>query len=299
MQGNHNYIVLTDSACDLPQTMQKENGIEILNFSIAVGDTAYFERQDFSPQEFYEILREQDQIPTTSQITVDRFLNKFKECDDAGCIQLLYISINGSGSKTHSNAKVARNLFYDKHDSSKMEIHIVDSHSYSMGYGWYVAEASQMLERGMDITEVVRWLEEVFAKVEIVLAAYSLKHMKKSGRISAAAAITGELLGIRPIISLNDGVSTVHKRVRGDHHVHPALIEHVETRRGNGFYMVGGTNEKDIAELAKLCQNRWGVKPAASFFLGSAVAANTGPDAIAIVFMGKPRVRRPAVQEEA
>lgn len=294
MAGIYNYALLTDSACDLPPELEKQHGIDILNFGIELNGKACFEREDFTPEEFYKILRTSNGIPKTSQITALRFLERFKRYDDAGCRHVLYISINGTGSATCGNATMAKALFREERPRSQMKIDIVDSHTYSMGYGWYVAAAARKLKNGAEMAGVVSWLKEEFNKVEIVLAAYSLGHMKKSGRISAAAAITGELLGIRPVIGLNGGASTVYKKVRGNPGVHPALAEQVEARRSSGFYMVGGTNTGDMALLAQFCKARWGRAPACTFFLGSAVAANTGPNAIAIVFTGQPK--RPALQ---
>ena len=289
MQKNRDFVVLTDSACDMPEVTRKYYGIEMLNFGIALNGKAYFESEDFTPQEFYDILRNYDNIPLTSQISMQRFLDKMMDIEDSGCRQLLYVSINSSGSGTYNNAMAARDQFYAAQPDSQMEIYIVDSHTYSMAYGWYVAMAVQKLCDGEDMPAVVAWLEDAFSRVEIVLAAYSLKHMKKSGRISAAAAITGDLLGIRPIISLNDGVSEVQNRVRGNQNIHPAMMEYIEEKRTSDFYIVGGTDEDDIVSLANQCEERWGVPPGGIFFLGSAVSSNTGPDAIAIVFTGKKR----------
>lgn len=283
------FVVLTDSACDIPEEIREENGIDILNFGIALNGQAYYEREDFTPQEFYQLLRDNEQIPTTSQISVQRFLDKFREFNAAGYKRLLYVSINKSGSATHDNAVMARERFMAEDADHALDITIVDSHTYSMGYGWYVVQAAQKLDAGAEMGDIAAWLDSAFSQVEIVLGAYRLKHMKKSGHISAAAAITGDLLGIRPIISLNDGVSEVRQRIRGDQNVHPAIIAYVEDRRADNFYMVGGTDENDIATLAEECAQKWGVAPAATFFLGSAVSANTGPDAIAIVFTGAPR----------
>lgn len=136
-------------------------------------------------------------------------------------------------------------------------------------------------------------MEEKFARVEVCLAAYTLKQMKKSGRISAAAAFAGELLGLRPIISLNDGISHVEAKVRGDAAVPPAMLKWVHTR----------------VEDMRIPPNWWRIPPpppaamswsncarrnsamrrCAPSSWAAPVSANTGPDAVAVVFEGKPR----------
>ena len=143
------------------------------------------------------------------------------------------------------------------------------------------------------MADAVVEMEEKFARVEVCLAAYTLKQRKKSGRISAAAAFAGELLGLRPIISLNDGVSKVEAKVRGDAAVPPAMVKWVASRVDNVRdmpYMVGYTSSNvKRDELVKLCKKTFGHAPMTTFQLGAAVSANTGPDAIAITFKGKPR----------
>ena len=151
-------------------------------------------------------------------------------------------------------------------------------------------EAARKIRNGAEVAPIVEWLKDIFSRNEIILAAYSLKVMKKSGRISAAAAFAGELLGLRPVISLIDGVTKVESKVRGDAGVLPALVRFAADHKTEPFeYMIGTTDSSRAEELAKLCKKEFGVAPMCIFKLGSAVASNTGPDAIAITYLGKPR----------
>lgn len=284
------FAVLTDSACDLPPSLAEKYGVDIMNFEITVDGKGYVEREDFTFDEYYDILRQSDGIPSTAHVTLPRFLNQFLAYHDAGVQQVLYVSINAEGSATNDAAQMAKNAFAKERPESDMKIYIIDSHTYSMAYGWFVAEAARKLCNGAEMCDVTTWLEDQFARVEIILAAYSLKFMKKSGRVSAAAAFAGELLGLRPVISLNDGQSVVRKKVRGDKEVLPALIEYAEQHMDDTkVYGIGGTNSQIMEELAALCKKRWKAEPFSVFKLGAAVATNTGPDAIAIVYMGEKR----------
>ena len=116
--------------------------------------------------------------------------------------------------------------------------------------------------------------------------------MKKSGRISAAAAVMGELMGIRPIITLIDGKTKVEAKVRGDDKVVPAMVE-LAKKRSEGVedfdYMIGHTSIPQAAELEKACRKAFGKDPLIVFPLGGVVSANTGPDTIALVYVGHPR----------
>ena len=292
------FAVLTDSACDIPEQMEKEAGIDILPVQITLDGKSYWERLDFSPDEYYGMLENCQGIPATAHITSLRFLEKFKEYDDKGTRQLLYVSMNAGGSNSFHAAGMAEADFRKERPDSPMEIYLVDSHSYSIPFGWYVAQAAFKLQNGAEMRDVVDWLEDVYSRVEIVLGAYTLRFMKKSGRISAAAAFAGELLGVRPVITLIDGESVVRKKVRGDKELIPALMELANERIAEGSeFAVAGTRDEYLEAMAAACEKRWKQKPHGLYKLGAAVATNTGPDAIAVYYLGEKR-RRPEAAAE-
>ena len=266
--------ILTDSSSDIPQALEQKYGIDILCFPMTLDGVSYTEREDFTYDEFYNMMRTAQGVPTTAAITTLRFLEKFCEYVDAGYTEVLAVLINSTGSATYNNAVMA----YRR--------------TYSMTFGWYVCEAARKIRNGAEVSTVKKELEQVFARNEICLAAFSLKQMKKSGRISAAAAFAGELLGLRPIISLNDGVSSVKSKVRGDGAVIPAMIKYVKSRVENVQeleYQVAYTDGERVNELVKQCKKEFGHPPVNVFQLGCVVSANTGPDALAITFLGKDR----------
>ena len=180
------YVVLTDSTCDLPEEAAKQHNIDIVCFKIALDGEGYTERVDFTPEQFCEMLKKASGLPTTAQITQFEFFDKFEEYDRQGVEQTLYISINAGGSGTNAAAHAAAAQFHEEHPDSRMEIFIVDSHAYSMAEGAGVIEAKQKLDAGETMESVVEYLNDKYAKMEILLTAYTLKVIRKSGRISAA-----------------------------------------------------------------------------------------------------------------
>lgn len=286
------YVVMSDSACDLPEELARQHHIDILCFKLALDGVGYTERVDFTPEQFSDMLRKTDAVPTTSQITQYEFFEKFEEYAREGVEQVLYVSINGTGSSTNANAHAAAKEFKEEYPDSAMRIEIVDSHSYSVTYGVELCTASRMLEEGKTLDEVVAYLNDRFARLELVLTAYTLKVIRRSGRISAAAAIAGDLLGIRPIFTLIDGVSQTVKKVRGDKQVTSAMVTHCKNHMTPGTpYYLGVTNHKYDEEYVKALEKSIGYPPAAIFHLGSAVCSNTGPEAVGILFEGAKRER--------
>lgn len=286
------YVVLTDSTCDLPEEAAKQHNIDIVCFKIALDGEGYTERVDFTPEQFCEMLKKASGLPTTAQITQFEFFDKFEEYDRQGVEQTLYISINAGGSGTNAAAHAAAAQFHEEHPDSRMEIFIVDSHSYSMAEGAGVIEAKQKLDAGETMESVVEYLNDKYAKMEILLTAYTLKVIRKSGRISAAAAIAGDLLGIHPIFTLNDGVSQVVKKVRGDKAVVSGMATTMASRMAQGTpYYIGVSDHKYDEEYVEACTKKVGYAPVGIFHLGCAVLSNTGAEAVGLVFEGAKRER--------
>ena len=286
------YVVLTDSTCDLPEEAAKQHNIDIVCFKIALDGEGYTERVDFTPEQFCEMLKKASGLPTTAQITQFEFFDKFEEYDRQGVEQTLYISINAGGSGTNAAAHAAAAQFHKEHPDSRMEIFIVDSHAYSMAEGAGVIEAKQKLDAGETMESVVEYLNDKYAKMEILLTAYTLRVIRKSGRISAAAAIAGDLLGIHPIFTLNDGVSQVVKKVRGDKAVVSGMATTMASRMAQGTpYYIGVSDHKYDEEYVEACTKKVGYAPVGIFHLGCAVLSNTGAEAVGLVFEGAKRER--------
>ena len=286
------YVVLTDSTCDLPEEAAKQHNIDIVCFKIALDGEGYTERVDFTPEQFCEMLKKASGLPTTAQITQFEFFDKFEEYDRQGVEQTLYISINAGGSGTNAAAHAAAAQFHEEHPDSRMEIFIVDSHAYSMAEGAGVIEAKQKLDAGETMESVVEYLNDQYAKMEILLTAYTLKVIRKSGRISAAAAIAGDLLGIHPIFTLNDGVSQVVKKVRGEKAVVSSMATTMASRMAQGTpYYIGVSDHKYDEEYVEACTKKVGYAPVGIFHLGCAVLSNTGAEAVGLVFEGAKRER--------
>ncbi len=284
--------ILTDSSCDIPQSMADKYGIDIMSFHILLDGTDYLERVSCNNEEFYDLMRQAKGVPSTAAITPIQFCQKYCEYVDAGYTDVIHVTINRGGSSTYDNAVMARGMLREERPEHKMRIHLLDSHTYSMVFGWYVCEMARKLRNGAELRHVLSEFETQMDKMEIILGPYSLRQMKKSGRISAAAAFAGELLGLRPIISLVDGKTVVESKVRGDDKVIPAMVDLCKKKIAgvDDFeYMIGHTNIKQAEDLCRACKKAFGQEPVVVFELGGVVSANTGPDTLAIAYVGKAR----------
>ena len=271
--------ILTDSSCDIPQEMAEKYGIDIMSFHILLDDVDYVERESCTNTEFYDKMRAAKGVPSTAAITPIQFCEKYCQYVDEGYTDVIHVPINKSGSSTYNNALMAQGMLREERPEHHLKIHLLDPHTYSMVFGWYLCEMARKLKNGAEISHVIREFEKQMDCMEIVLGPYSLKQMKKSGRISAAAAVMGELMGIRPIITLIDGKTKVEAKVRGDDKVVPAMVELCKQRSEgveNFDYMIGHTNIPQTADLEKACRKAYSLKQMKKSGRISAAAAVMG-----------------------
>ena len=278
--------MLTDSACDIPKDMEQELNIRIMCFPVTVDGKGYRERIDFSNRDFYTMMKESKEFPTTSQVTWFEILENYKQLFSEGYTDVIHVSISSTGSSTYQGALMARENFYDEVEgSASMRIHIVDSANYTAVYGYPVMQSAMKIQRGGSVDEILSYLEEWFSCAEVYFAPYTLSYCKRSGRISAAAAFAGELLGLRPVIRIAAGVSSVYEKVRGDKNILPKLVQIAEKNMipHTPYVIMQGENPERAEELEKLLTKKLGYPPEWTCEIGAAVASNCGPDVAGFV----------------
>lgn len=284
--------ILTDSTCDIPVSEQKKLGIKIMNFNVIIDGKEYKERLDFTNETFYEMVDNAKEMPKTSQLTTLEILDTFKELYNEGWTDVIYISICSTGSSTYSNANAAALQFKEETSGSgrpKMRIYIVDSKGYSGMYGYSVMQAAMMAQRAENPEDIVDYLKDWASKVEASFVPLTLKYVKKSGRITAASAFAGELLGLRPIIKLSGGDSEVPVKIRGEKNIIPKLLEYAEKNMApkTPYLIVTGRNKQLPEQLAEEMTKKFGYPPEYFNEIGAAVTCNTGPDIVGIIFRNK------------
>lgn len=285
--------IVTDSASDVPYEAEQRYGIRVLGFSIAIDGNAYTERKDFTNVEFWEMLKNASRIPTTAQYTPVQFGELWEELWEEHWDDVIYVSVNAKGSATYNNSIMAREAFYENHPEARdeMRIHCVDGGTYSLGYGYAVVQAAIKAEKGASVQEILSYLDNWLACNSIYFTPYTLEYVKKSGRVSAAAAFVGELMGLRPIISFPDGESKVLDKVRGEKAVIPALVKYAtQNMIPHTEYVVLVGNCADKAQaLAAEMEKAVGYPPAMIGTVGAAIAINCGPNAVGVVIKNKNR----------
>lgn len=278
----------TDSAADLPAQMREDLSIQVLPFPIAMGEEEYEDGVDFTPDEFFDMLLASPQIPTHAQLNAYVFTECFEAAWSEGYTDLIHISINSKGSATYSNALQARDDFFKHHPEAKdsFHIHLIDSKTYTMAYGWAVAEAVKMARSGAEAGEIVAYIQDWLDHVRVVFAPLDLRFAKKSGRISAVAAFMGEALGLKPIMTFTDGESKILAKVRGEKNVISTIVDMCRKERqpGTPYLLIRGNNQEQSARLREACLSALGEEAALEYPIGGVVSINAGPNVVGLVY---------------
>lgn len=286
---NENVRIITDSGCDISREIEEKYSglLIIMPFDITIDGKTYVDRKDFTPQEFYKLLKENEEIPKTSQITSLRFEEKYRELYAEGVREIIVDVINGAGSQTYSNAIMAKNAVEE--DCPELKIYTVDSRTYTLGYGYPITEACRKLAEGQSAESAAAYLEDWAKHSEEYIIGFDLRHMKKSGRITAAASFLGELMGLKPIIQLVEGKTEVLKKARGEKAAIDAAVEIIAANAipQTPYSIITTVRPELEKELIDKLTKRLGSAPAMVEPTGVVVACNAGPDFIGVIIRGK------------
>ena len=157
--------ILTDSSCDIPQEMAEKYGIDIMSFHILLDDVDYVERESCTNTEFYDKMRAAKGVPSTAAITPIQFCEKYCQYVDEGYTDVIHVPINKSGSSTYNNALMAQGMLREERPEHHLKIHLLDPHTYSMVFGWYLCEMARKLKNGAEIITLIDGKTKVEAKV--------------------------------------------------------------------------------------------------------------------------------------
>ena len=190
--------IITDSASDIEKEMQARWGISIVPLTVQFSDKSYLDGVTISKAEFYEKLESEAELPKTSMVPPSDFEEIFQKALEVGD-DVVGIFLSGELSGTFQSACIAKeNLNSDR-------IFLLDSLSASLGLMLLVQEAVHLRDAGCEAQEIMDKISPLPQKICLLAAVDTLKYLRKGGRISAGSAMVGEMLGIKPMITIRDG----------------------------------------------------------------------------------------------
>jgi DegV family protein with EDD domain len=192
--------IVTDSACDLPDSVAADLGIEIVPLSIRFGDTEYIDRLELTTAEFWAKCAATPTLPETSAPAPGAFEAAYRRAAADGATGVVVVSLSSALSATMQSAEVAARSVADE-----IAVRIVDSRSVSLGLGTIAAACARRAAQGADIDEVAALGTDLASRTRVFGALDTLDNLKKGGRIGNAKALLATALAIKPIIEVIDG----------------------------------------------------------------------------------------------
>lgn len=286
--------ILCDTSSDISKEVAKELDIEMFPIPVIWGDKNLQDGVDYTYEEFWELLNTTKIMPSTTHIPLSVTGEAYAKAYADGCEAVIHVCNNSANSGMFNTANLAKKFFFEEHPEAvgKFRIEPVDSHSFTLAYGMPVIFGARCRNKGGTVDEILDIMEEVVHRAEIYMVVYDLKFARVSGRISAAAAIVGGALGIRPIMSMIHGETATVEKLRGDSKVVARLTQCAKDfadPKFKEFAIVSGSPLEEAKALEKSVAKETKMKSLGLFKLGAAVGINVGPKAMAVVILGKDR----------
>ena len=278
--------IVIDSASDINEIEANVLGITLVPMTITFGTTDYFDGFELMPKEFYEKLIESDELPKTSQVSPFRFEEQFKRLTKNGD-DVIAIVISSKLSGTYESAKQAAEKFQGK-------VYVIDSLNAAIGERMLCQYALRLIDEGLSVTEIVERLEKKKTKINLMAVLGTLEYLKKGGRISKAVAFAGELLSLKPVISIVDGEVKLIGKALGSKKGNNLLNRLVEEKGGIDFTMPfgvvwSGLDKTTLDKYVKDSEGLWKgyTDSIPEYPLGGTIGTHVGPGAIGVAFFGK------------
>lgn len=275
--------IIVDSASDVSQATAKEWGITVVPLKVRFGDDEYQDGKTLSNTEFYERLIETDVVPKTSQIPPAEYIDEFENAVEAGD-EVVCLVLSSGVSGCFQSATIASSDFEDK-------IHLVDTRQFSLSYYILVEYAVRLRDEGKSAAEIAEAIENAKSRAKVLSVFDTLEYLKAGGRLSSTAAFVGNVLSIKPVITITDGVVEVIGKARGSKNGNNILNQTIDKVGGIDFSMpicFGYTGlsddmlQKYIRDGKDIYEGKLVELKVVS--VGATIGTYAGPGAIAVAF---------------
>ena len=287
------YVIMTDSSCDLPAAMADEMGLTVLPLYVDIDGQKYvnyLDEREISFKDIYAKLR--TKCPAkTSAVNMQDFIEPMDQLLSEGN-DILYIGFSSGLSSTYDAGAMAAKELAERWPDRK--IYTVDTLCASLGQGLLVWLAWKEKQNGRSIEEVRDFVEENKLHLCHWFTIDDLMFLKRGGRVSGATAVVGSMLSIKPVMHVdNEGHLIKVSTARGRKASIKALADEAEKRgidlKDQTIFISHGDCEEDANYLADIMRSRFNVKDVVVNYVGPVIGAHSGPGTIALFFLGTER----------
>jgi DegV family protein with EDD domain len=271
--------VVTDSACDIPEEIARRLSIDIVSLTIRFGDEEFIDRVDLSPEAFWAKCKASKTLPETAAPSPGAFHDAYERAQADGCDGVIVLTLSALLSATNQSAVLGAEGL------SELPVRVVDTKAVSMAQGLLVIDVAELAAGGSDLDALVAHAESLVARVGVVAMLDTLEHLIKGGRVGGARALLGQVLSIKPLLELKDGVVAEAGRQRTRSKALVAIAEvaksHAPLKR---FALVHGASS-EVANLEALVAGVVTENPIIVTDMGPVVGTHGGPGIIGLCWM--------------
>lgn len=274
--------IVTDSSPYIPEQIIKENNIHVVPLVVIWGEEIFHDGVDISPVEFYERLKTDKVLPSTSQPTVADFEVVFRSLHQEG-YEILAILISEALSGTVSSATQAKKLL------PEATIEIVNSKTLAMALGFHVLAAARAAKNGASLAECKRITEDTLDNSGVIFVVDTLEFLHRGGRLGAASRYIGSLLNVKPILAIEDGLIVSLDKVRTQKKALERIVDLIEERtKGHKNIRLATlhANNPDTAQFI-LDEAVSRLSPVEQVFseISPAIGTHAGPGAVGLAYI--------------
>ena len=287
------YVIMTDSCCDLPADMAAELELEVLPLRLELGGRSYRNLLDGSEigfQEFYSQVRG-GAMPVTSAVNVGEFDAVMRPIAESGR-DILCLCFSSALSTTYQSAVIAARELEEAFPERK--VRVVDSLCASMGQGLFAWLCAREKRKGKTLEEVLDFAEGAKGNICHWFTVDDLNHLKRGGRVSAAAALFGTMLSVKPVLHVDgQGRLIPMEKCRGRKASLLALVDHMEKTAVDPerypVFISHGDCREEAEFVAAEARRRLGVREAYINYVGPVIGSHTGAGVVTLFFVGRER----------
>ena len=272
--------VITDSACDLPQEIAQRLEIDIVSLNVRFGDQEFTDRVDLTPAEFWAKCKVSKTLPATSAPSPGAFQAAYQRALDDGCDGVVVLTLSALLSATHQSATIAAEAV-----AGRIDVRVIDTQAVSMAEGLLVMDIAEAAQGGLDVDQLVTHVERLLPKVGVIAMLDTLEHLIKGGRVGGAKALLGQVLSIKPLLELNNGVVAEAGRQRTKAKALAAIVEVARTKAPlSRLALIHGASG-EVATLEALVAGIQVEHPLVIADVGPTVGTHGGPGIIGLCWI--------------
>ena len=285
-----NYVIFTDSCCDLSREMYASLGLKVLQMDVIMEGEKPTPNDRLDIKEVYEKLRAKKSA-STAAINMERFYETFEKTLQEG-LDILYLGFSSGLSATYHASTVAAQELSEKYPARK--IYTVDTLCASMGQGLLVYHAAKLKKSGADMEAVRDYVENNKLNLCHWFTVDDLFFLKRGGRVSAATAVVGTILSIKPVLHVDNAGKLINvSKARGRKASVDAMFEKAKAtlipNKNDVVFISHGDCIEDAEYLAGRVKNELGISEVIINYIGPVIGSHSGPGTLALFFLGTER----------